>query len=170
MRVTYTVDKSKVLKEVGRLTAYVASRKKEDEGAAERIPTTDSDKEMLEQFWTAACSAATDELMHFSRRIDNDSDSSQPCYEVVMEMSSLYDTQLNESVEDSLRNFFVNLITSKWCNISSPDDAPKFTAEALGYMKDVERKIYNRKRPTRTNKEYRRDELLPSISTESSGS
>lgn len=149
MRVTYCVDKKKVMTEVGRLTAYVASRKKEDDGAYERMSTTDSDNGILEQFWTAACSAATAQLMHFARSIDNDVEGDSPCYEVVMEMSSLYDTNLNESVEDSLQNFFVNLITSKWCNISSPEDAPKFAAEALGYMKDVEKKMYFRKRPTR---------------------
>ena len=106
-------------------------------------------EDMLEQFWKAACSAATDMLMHFSRSIENDVEGDAPCYEVVMEMSSLYDTSLNESVEDSLQNFFINLMTSKWCKIVCPDDEAKYAADALGYMKDVERKIYHRKRPTR---------------------
>ena len=149
MRVTYTVDKNAVLKEVRRLTNYVGSRKQGDEGAFQRISATESDAGMLEQFWMAACSSATDVLMHFSRSIENNVEGDAPCYEVVMEMSSLYDTALNESVEDSLQNFFVNLMTSKWCKIVSPDDEAKYAAEALGYMQDIERKIYHRKRPRR---------------------
>ncbi len=149
MRVTYTVYKNTVLNEVRRLTNYVGSRKQGDESAFLRISATESDEDMLEQFWKAACSAATDMLMHFSRSIENDVEGDAPCYEVVMEMSSLYDTALNDSVEDSLQNFFINLMTSKWCKIVCPDDEAKYASDALGYMKDVERKIYHRKRPTR---------------------
>lgn len=149
MRVTYTVDKNTVLKEVRRLTAYLGQRKQGDDGTYERISTTESDNDMLEPFWKAACSAATDQLKHFARQIENDVEGDNPCYEVVMEMASLYDTNLNESVEDSLQNFFINTIASKWLNTVSPDDAARFAAEALGYMKDVENKMYYRKRPTR---------------------
>lgn len=149
MRVTYTVDKNAVLKEVRRLTNYVGSRKQGDEGAFQRISATDSDEGMLEQFWKAACSAATEQLMHYARSIENDVDGDNPCYEVVMEMPSLYDTELNDSIKDSLQNFFINIITSKWYKITSPDDEGKYAADALGYMQDVEKKIYHRKIPRR---------------------
>ena len=101
---------------------------------------------MMEQFWKAACSAATDELKHFSKRVDAEEDSD---YEVVMEMSSLYDTNMNESIEDSLKNFFINIITSKWLNVASPDIAKTYAEEALGYMSDVDKKMYHRVRPKR---------------------
>lgn len=147
MRVTYTVNKNEVFKEVRRLTAYVASSKKDDNEAYKRLSVTESDSGLIEQFWRAACSAATEQLMHFVRHIENSDDNQ--CYEVVMEMASLYDTSLNESIEDSLKNFFINLITSKWFNVLSQDDAKVFAEDAMGYMKDVEKKVYHRKRPTR---------------------
>lgn len=149
MRVTYTVYKNDVLTEVMRLTAYVGQRKVGDEGSYERISVTDSDKAMLEQYWIAACSAATEQLMHYARSIENDIEGDDPCYEVVMEQSSLYDVHLNESIEDSLKNFFISLIAGKWFRITSPDDEAKYAADAIGYMKDVENKLYNRKRPRR---------------------
>ena len=173
MRVVFRVDKNTVLKEVGRSTAYFSSRKKEkeDEGAYEKMSTTDSDKDLLEQYWKAACSAATEQLVHFARSIENNVEGDTPYYEVVMEMASQYDTNLNKSVEDSLQNFFINLITSKWMNVVSTEDAQVFAADAIGYMKDVENKMYFRKRPERTtNKREEEDELLPSIYVERSDS
>ena len=149
MRVTYTIDKKAVLREVKRLTAFGGSRKKGEEDAYERMSATDSDEGMLEHFWKAACSAATEQLMHYARSIENDVEGDNPCYEVVMEMPSLYDTELNDSIKDSLQNFFINIITSKWYKITSPDDEAKYAADALGYMQDVEKKIYHRKRPKR---------------------
>ena len=147
MRVTYTVEKDDVLNEVRRLTHYIGSRKTTGaDGIYENVSATESDSDMMEQFWKAACSAATDELKHFSKRVDAEEDSD---YEVVMEMSSLYDTNMNESIEDSLKNFFINIITSKWLNVASPDIAKTYAEEALGYMSDVDKKMYHRVRPKR---------------------
>lgn len=148
MRVVYTINKADVFREVGRLTAYAGAKKQGDEGTYERVSTTDSDSDMLEQFWDAACSAATSNLMEFAEMIDKDPGKSAD-YEVVMDMSSLYDTNLNESIEDGLKNFFINLIVSKWFKMTNPDDEAKYAAEALGYMADVEAKIYHRKRAVR---------------------
>lgn len=149
MRVSYLVDKEAVLKEVRRLTHYGGHRKIGDDGAFERMRATDSDKDMLEQFWKAACSAATEQLMHYVRCMANDDIGDSPAYEVEMDMPSLYDVNLNDSIEDSLQNFFINLIVSKWYKITSPEDEAKYAADALGYMQDIENKIYHRKRPKR---------------------
>ena len=56
-------------------------------------------------------------------------------------------------------------------NVVSTEDAQVFAADAIGYMKDVENKMYFRKRPERTtNKREEEDELLPSIYVERSDS
>lgn len=149
MRVTYVIGKEAILKEVRRLTHYGGHRKTGDEGAFERMRATESDKDMLEQFWKAACSAATEQLMHYTKCISNDDIGESTAYEVEMEMPSLYDVILNDSIEESLQNFFINLIASKWYKITSPEDEVKYAAEANGYMKDIENKIYHRKRPKR---------------------
>lgn len=164
MRVTYTIDKGKVLTEVRRLTAYAAQRKGE-EGAFERMAATESDEGLLEQFWKSACAAATEQLKEYARMIDAGEDESgdgiatyrtdgiatYQAYEAVMEMPSLYDKKLNESIEGSLQGFFVNIIASKWFawTDASGKAAETAAAEALVCMQDVERKIYHRKRPGR---------------------
>lgn len=148
MRITYLIYKKDVLNGVKRLTSYGGSRKQGADGAYERMSATDSDEDMLEQLWRAACSAATEHLMHYARSIEINVEGN-PYYEVVAEMPSLYDINLNDSIKDSIKNFFINFITSKWYKITSPDDEAKYAAEALGYMQDVERKIYHRKRPRR---------------------
>lgn len=147
MRVTYTIDKDTVLREVRRLTNYAGHRKQGDDGAFERMRATDSDSGMLEQFWRAACDAATEQLKPYIRQVDGSSDA----YEAVMEMPSLYDTSLNGSIESSLQNFFVNMIADKWFEWTDGDgkSAAIAAANALGCMQDVEKKMYQRKRPCR---------------------
>lgn len=147
MRVTFTINKDAALREVRRLTAYGGNRKIGDEGAYLRMSATESDEGMLEQFWKAACSAATEQLMHYAVCIANEDE--EGVYEVVAKMSSLYDTNLNSSIQGSLMNFIVNFIVSKWYKLTSPEDEAKYAADAIGYMADIERKIYFRKRPTR---------------------
>ena len=154
MRVTFCVNKSKVLDDVGRMTAYIGQRKVGDVGAFERISTTDSDNDMLEQFWLAACSAATDILKHAV--IDS---KTSPDYKIVCEVSSLYDFDLTDSINDSLHNFFVTLMASKWCGITSPDDVKRLAEEAAGYAIDVNNKFYHRKMPQRLTTKDRNNEL-----------
>lgn len=150
IRVIFSVDKEKVLKEVRRLTHYAGQRKQGDEGTFERMSATDSDKAMLEQFWKAACAAATEQLMHYAISIDND-DVGAAAYEVALDLPSQYDTNLNESIEDSLKNLFINLIASKWFEWTDAEGKASATAaaDALGFMQDIEKKIYHRKRPCR---------------------
>ena len=145
MEVTFKIDKAEALKEVRRLTAYMGSRKQGDEGAYVRISATDSDADMLEQFWKAACSAVTEQFKHYAKSVEV----SDEGYDVTMEMSELYDTNLNESIKSGLLGMIVHIIVSKWFKITSPEDEAKYAAEAAGYMADIERKIYHRKRPTR---------------------
>ena len=145
MEVTFKIDKAEALKEVRRLTAYIGSRKQGDEGAYVRISATDSDADMLEQFWQAACSAVTEQLMHYAKSVEV----SDEGYDVTMVMSELYDTNLNESIKSGLLGMIVNIIVSKWFKITSPDDEARYATDAAGYMADIERKIYHRKRPTR---------------------
>lgn len=151
IRVIFSVDKEKVLKEVRRLTHYVGQRKQGDEGTFERMSATNGDAGMLEQFWKEACAAATEQLMHYAIRIDNDEDIGTSSYDITLDLPSQYDTSLNESIESSLQNFFINLISSKWFELTDADGKSSGTsaAAALGYMKDVEKKIYYRKRPQR---------------------
>lgn len=146
-RVIFTVDKKTVLMEVRRLTHYAGQRKQGDDGSFERISATESDSGILEQFWQAACDAATERLMRYA----TESGVEGEAYEIVMDMPSQYDTNLSDSIEGSLQNFFVNLIASKWLGYTDADgkSSAMAAAEALGYMQDAEKKISHRKRPRR---------------------
>ena len=147
MRVTLTVEKEAVMQEVMRLTHYAGDRKTGDEGAYDRMAAMESDAEMLEQFWKAACTAVTELFKPYIKQVDSSGDT----YEAVMDMPSLYDTSLNESIEGSLQGFFVNTMAGKWFALTDTDGKAAATAaaEALGYMQDVEKKMYHRKRPSR---------------------
>lgn len=151
MEVTFKIDKAEALKEVRRLTAYIGSRKQGDDGAYVRISATDSDAEMLEQFWKAACAAVTEQFKPFIKSVTNDT-----YYTVVLDLSNSYDENLNTSVEESLLNFAVSFIVSKWCKITSPDEYESYGADAVANIDDVVRKVYFKKKPTRKSTQNRK--------------
>ncbi len=166
MEIEVSVDKSEVLDEVGRLTAYTGQRKEGDAGVYERISSTSGDADMLEQFWQASCSAMSDNLKPFIKELRYDYETyeysssninvnpapisvSHTGYYVKLELSGSYDTSLTGSMMESMKNFFICMMSSKWFKITSHDDAQSYADDAAGYMTDIMRKIYFKKKPSR---------------------
>lgn len=142
--VEFLVGKVNVFDEVGRMTNYAGAKKDEDKGAFVRIATTGSDEQMLEPFWQAACSAATEKFKPFLTSLGAGED-----YHPHLELSGSYDVNLTDSINESLKNFFVCLMVSKWYDITNPAEAEKYGVSAAEYMDDVVSKIYYKKKPTR---------------------
>lgn len=63
--VSFSINKSNVLNEVAKTTAYSGAKMVGDEGAYERIFATASDKEMLERFWTECQISVCETLKKF---------------------------------------------------------------------------------------------------------
>lgn len=153
--ITIKAVKADVLNEVARTTAY-EGKKSSDEGAYERIFTTEEDRSMLQRFWDEAASSMTESLKRFVTSVDdsyttNDGDTSEtfPAYVANLSVSSSYDTALTSSVEKSLFSYFVNAIVSKWNNFVKKDGVQRYEEEANNNMKDILSKLFYKKRPTR---------------------
>ena len=143
----------KVYNEVAKTSSYTGSKMQGDDGAYDRIFTTDDDRTMLERFWSEACNASTEQLKQFivdvsDNREGNTIDLSRD-YVVTLELSSSYDDNLTPSVEASLYSFFVSVIIAKWYKFCNKDESDTYAADAVGMMNDVKSKIFYRKKPTR---------------------
>lgn len=157
IEITIKAIKADVLNEVARTTAY-EGKKASDEGAYERIFTTEEDRSMLQRFWDEAASSMTESLKRFVTSVDDSYTESGPdgtkadpvpAYVANLSVSSSYDTALTSSVEKSLFSYFVNAIVSKWNNFVKKDGVQRYEEEANNNMTDILSKLFYKKRPTR---------------------
>lgn len=151
--IAFTVNKSNVYDEVAKTSSYTGAKSKDDESAYDRIFTTDDDRMMLERFWLEACNAVIEIVKPFlssdctlqeSHGINLNSN-----LVLNLSMPSSYDTNLNSSVSTSLYSFFVYSILSKWFKFTNKEDTES-SASAEKLLSDISKKIYYRKKPTRT--------------------
>jgi len=153
IEVTLTVSKQRVYDEVAKTTSYTGAKMQNDDSAYDRIFTTDSDRSMLERFWTEACNTTTEQLKRFIVEVSDNSEGNaidlSRDYVVKLELSSSYDDNLTESVQASLFSFFVSAIVGKWFKFTNKDETDNYIADAVGMMNDVMAKIYYRKKPVR---------------------
>ena len=156
IEVTLTVNKANVYNEVEKTTGYTGAKIEEGgESAYDRIRTTDEDRELLERFWSEACNAATERLKRFIVSVTEYPESHgvelDRNYVVDLELSSRYDTALNQSVQTSLFSFFVLYIVSRWFKVANKQETESYAQDAASMMDDVMRKIFYKKKPTRVS-------------------
>ena len=152
--ITLTVNKANVYTEVAKTTSYAGAKMQGDEGAYERVFTTDADRMMLERFWAEASNVATGKLRRHIVRVTSYPESHgvelDRNYEVELTLSSSFDPALTNSISSSLFSFFVYYIIGKWFGFSNKNDAPAYIVDADLQMEEVLRKIFHRKKPQRT--------------------
>ena len=147
------VNKASVYEEVAKTTSYAGAKMEGDEQAYDRIFTTDDDRLMLERFWNEASNAATEQMKPFILSVSEHSDERtvnlENNYELKLELSNSFDTNLRDSIETSLKSFFVSYITSRWFKFTNKKESGDYGNDADGMLDDVMRKIYYRKKPKR---------------------
>lgn len=145
MIITFEINKQDVYEEIAKTTAYTG--KKMDDSLYEKIFTTDSDKEMLQRFWLESKST----ICQFLKKVlESESESEEKdVYRLTLNVSSAFDTSLQESMLNSLFSYFVMNITSKWFNFTNKAEAAGIASEAATYLEDVKRKAYYKSKPTR---------------------
>lgn len=138
------INKESVYEEVARTSSYTGA-KMDDEHAYERIFTTDEDKAMLERFWDECRIMVCNSL----KKVFLSEEETDGTYDLNLELSNSFDTQLVGSMQRSLFSFFVMNIAGKWYTFTNKDEATGYVAEAATYMEDIMRKAYFKKKPTR---------------------
>lgn len=152
--ITLKADKADVLNEVAKTTAYEGKKTTGDDGAYERIFTTEEDRSMLQRFWDEAASTITESMKRFVTKVSDSYKDEKTGKEIAgyiadLEVSGSYDTALTTSVEKSLFSFFVNAIVSKWNNFVKKDGVERYENEANGNIEDIMSKLFYKKKPTR---------------------
>ena len=152
-RINITINKAYVFNDVDETAAYIGAKTVGDDGAYERVFTTDADRTLLENFWSEACVTATQRLKPF---IIEASDSAvshtvslEQNYEVTLSMPSSFEEALANNITTSLYHYFVYAIVSKWCRLASKADAESYAIDAANMLNEAMRVVYHRKRPQR---------------------
>lgn len=155
IKITLSAVKADVLNEVAKTTAYEGKKTTGEEGAYDRIFTTDEDKSMLQRFWDEAASTVTEAMKRFvtsvadSLVVDEAKKTKVDAYVANLEVSGSYDTALTTSVNKSLFSFFVNAIVSKWNNFVKEGQVQRYEEEANAALQDILSKLFYKKKPTR---------------------
>lgn len=152
MEITLSVNKEKVYDEVAKTTSYVGHKISDDDTAYNRIFTTDADKLLLERFWEETCSATTEQFKRFVVDVSehhSEGLGAGDVYSVGLKVAAKFDDLMVDSIKTSLFSFFVASIISKWFQFTNRGEVETYNLDATGYMDDVMRKIYHRKRPVR---------------------
>ena len=113
-----------------------------------RIMLTDDDAKEWQRFWEESVSMANDEVKDMLVKSSAIADD----YNVELEVSRFFDTNLLPSIVASLRSYFISSIVSKWYMFCNKGEAQTYAAEALAMLTDAMRKLYSRKRPPRPNR------------------
>jgi len=141
--ITLNVNREDVYAEVDKTTDYTGTKLIEnDPKARDRIAATQTDLNTLSRLWEEACVTANERLreMHVESSLP-----SAENYSVKLQVSVAFDTELKDSIEATLRSFFITLITGKWYVLSNKGDAAAYFTEAGALMEDVRRKLYTRR-------------------------
>lgn len=69
-------------------------------------------------------------------------------YEAVIEVSKAFDKNLAESVESTLRSFFIASIIGQWFKFANKGEASDYFTQGAEQIDSAERMLYSRKRPS----------------------
>lgn len=139
-----SVDKRVVWDEVGKTASYTGAKGMADDAEVfERVMMTDEDQEALERFWEETASTATNLL----KEMVVTASITAEAYNVELRVSNRYDEALNESVERSLRSYFIEAMTGRWFQLCDKEDVNSYLTEAASRMESMLRMLYNRKGP-----------------------
>lgn len=146
-KIYLNIRKEEVWDEVCKVAEYTGAKMtgEDEEDAYERLLITDEDRKSLQRFWTELAAVANGRLQEMLVDvIDINGD-----FDVALNVSRGFDPDLAESVQVSLKSYFVSGIAGRWFKFCNKPEADTYLKEAAGMMEDALRKLYSRRRPIR---------------------
>lgn len=144
------VRQEDVYEEVAKATDYTGAKLIGNDGdARDRIMAADDDLANLGRFWEESVSAANEnmkEMLVSGKTIEREG---KKGYEAEVEVSKAFDKTLAESVQSTIRSFFIASIIAQWFKFANKDEAKDYFAQAIEMMEAAERLLYSRRKPTR---------------------
>lgn len=142
--ITITINKSEVLDEVSKTTAYIGA-KSQDAATYRRIATVKANDELLEGYWQECRSGANIAL---SRWLATDS-STDSRYQVSLQPSLSWASALQCAVGILLKSYFVNSILGKWLAVCGSAGAEGYVQLAENALKSAQENMYQLRSPER---------------------
>lgn len=149
--ITIQISQNDVYEEVAKITDYTWTKLADaDDNAQDRILATDDDLAELGRFWEESVVATNENLKEM---LISGSTKSTPAtrYEAVIEVSKSFDKALTDSVQSTLRSFFIASIVGQWFKFANKGESEDYFTQAADLMIAAERLLYSRKKPTRPN-------------------
>lgn len=173
--ITITVFKDDVYEEVAKATDYTGSKLIDgDESARDRILAADADLDTLSRFWVEtvmACNENFKEMLVSGQTkeapiletvvpvikpIDEPTTLdkqpnylTKPAYVAVIEVSKSFDKTLSESVQSTIRSYFIASIIGQWFKFANKGEAADYFTQAADMLVGAERMLYSRRKPPR---------------------
>lgn len=145
--IVLTISKTDVYAEVEKATDYTGAKLIDgDENARDRITAGDSDLSNLSRFWNEAGYNVEERLKSMIYSSVNGDGTSN--WKYTLEVSKSYDTNLNHSVESSLKSYFISYIIGKWFKFANKGEAEDYFVQAFEFLTSAERLLYSRKKPS----------------------
>ena len=145
--ISIIITASGVFTEVGRLTHFAGIKQEKKEGDFERISATESDKDMLLQFWNSACETLTGKFKNNIEAVTlNDTQ-----YSITVKPSAAYDTNLTNSMKENMQKYIILHMASRWFMLTNKDDAEGYGRDAEDQLDEAMRKWYYKVKPKRTS-------------------
>ena len=145
---TLTITKSDIYEEVAKTTAYIGAKNKLEDGksAFDQVFVTDADLTMIDRFFNESL----DSLINVLKRFISGVSVADVNITWQLEMPSIFDDNLLESIKSSANSFLVNSIIGKWCEITANDKVKEYADNAAALLLDIKDKAFFKKKPTRT--------------------
>lgn len=148
--ITIAIDRSAVLDEVAKTTAYIGGMgiSEEAPNAYEKVSTTDENDEMLNRFWGEACSLVVTELQERLTGVTMQEIDTNSGLTLELTMPEQYSDAMTESVRYSLWSCLVQTVVAKWTQMLGMEASGTYAAGATAMLTDAVRKLLYKQPPT----------------------
>ena len=152
-RCTLMIEKSVVLSEVAKTTAYVGAKTAGPDGANiyDTVFTTNDDAVMLERFFREAKSTLTGALKRWMVATqDHPSDAvtdPEEVFVIGLSLTDRFETALLPSLNAEIFAFFVNYITAQWFSFANRGDVEWYANRATANLREIQTKICFKTKP-----------------------
>lgn len=144
--ITIKVFKNDVYEEVAKATDYTGSKLIDgDETARDRILAADEDLAELSRFWEESVLSVNENFKEML--VSGKTFKELSSYVAEIEVSRAFDKTLTESVESTLRSYFIASIIGQWFKFANKGEAKDYFMQAAELLETAERLLYSRKKP-----------------------
>ncbi len=144
------ISRSDVYDEVGKATDYTGSKmiSEDDRMARDRVYAGTEDLAMMTRFWNEAIATVNESFKELLVSGSDIESGDKTTYQLLLSVSAAYDAALTQSVQSSIRSFFIMSITGNWFRYTNKPDAAEYLANASAMLQQADRLLYTRRSPS----------------------